>query len=33
VSGKGGHATTGEAVEGASALYTEKCAGKKDKVF
>jgi len=33
VSSKGGHATTGEAVEGAGALYMEKCTGKEDEVF
>jgi len=33
VSSEGGYATTGEAVEGASNLYTEVCAGKEDEVL
>jgi len=33
VSSKGGHATTGEVIEGAGAFYMEKCTEKKDEVF
>ena len=33
VSSEGGYTTTGEAVEGASNLYTEICAGKEDEVL
>jgi len=33
VSSEGSHATKGEAVEGASILYIEKCTGKENEVF